>query len=600
MTLRNPFADDPDGVPAVAGRGLSPEKRAAVRAKLEAFLATIRDPETRRQYAADWKELYEEAFPTAGAERFFDITPPDPLDLAWLPCNDYGNACRLDALAGENLKWVDDKCWVAFVSSAGRWSEAEGSAHATRMAIAVSEHIREEANALSALIGDPEAPNLDALVERFGDWCNPQMAIDRVEALHKLAVRSGNAGQTRAMLDQAKCLENMRASLSDFDRDPLAYNVRNGTLRFYEEWGGIWAVELTPHNPGDMLMQIADVEYDDTAQCPQWKARLEQVQPDTEQRGILPLVYGQCLTGLTDGQEIFIHQGQGGDGKSITHQVLAAVHGDYYSHSPVKTWLAATFQKSGSEHRSDLVRLAGDKRMVVSEEPPKNAVWDSETIKQVTGGGSITARGSGAAREITYEPRFKINIEVNKLPAAPSDDRGWWRRQVIIVWPIDTSLLPGGAEPPSTLKARLLTEKSGILNWLIAGCLQWLMVRKVPKVAIMEAAISSARAGSSPLAEWLAEECDVSDRTAKEGATALYKAFEAWCLAQGIDNYPKQAKFGRELTDRQIYVEKDRRGNMRRCGIRLRASDPLIEGASPHGLSGVDYDPFDDDDPLGD
>lgn len=502
----------------------------------------------------------------------------DPLQLAWYECNDYGNARRLAVLAKGLLKWVDDRHWAAF--DGRRWSEREGGFRARMLAHQVAQHIHDEAAALGALIGDPKNPDVAALNKRFKDgWCTPQLALDRLTMLHRHAIKSGNAAQTAAMLTQARDMAEMRAWSEEFDTDELAYNVLNGTLRFRKGDDGGWRVAFQEgHEPRDMFTQLADVEYVPAAACPQWLERLALVQPDAEQRDCLAMLYGQSLTGLTDGEEFYTHQGQGGDGKSKTHEILADLHGDYFRHSPVKTWLAASFQKSGSEHRSDLVRLKGDIRFVTSEEPPRNAMWDSEILKQATGGGSITARGSGERAEITYKPRFKLHVEVNKFPAAPSDDRGWWRRQFPVSWPCDTAKLPGGAEPPAQLIARLSAEKSGILNWLIEGCLAWLPLRKVPRPAIVDAAIASLRSGSSPVAEWLAEACDLSDRSQREGATVLYNAFKAWCEAQSLDKIPTQRRFGDGLTDRQVYVAKDRRGNKVRCGISLLTSDPLLGG----------------------
>lgn len=535
------------------------------------------------------------------------IAVTDPLDLAWYECNDFGNARRLVALSRGLLKWVDDRYWVAFDGQ--RWSEREGGYRARALAHEVAQHCNDEAVALGELVGDPDRPNVNALSERFGAWCSADRATDRLTLLRRHAIKSGNAAQTAAMLTQARDMPQMRAWSEQFDVDPLTYNVQNGTLRFKrrpaaegsgsadvasgsmptagrESEGSHWeSVFQAGHEPGDMLRQIANVEYDPAATCPQWLARLDLVQSDDEQRGVLAMLYGQSLTGLTDGEEFYTHQGKGGDGKSKTHEVLAQLHGDYYRHCPVKTWLAASFQKSGSEHRSDLVRLAGDIRFVSSEEPPRGSKWDSEIIKQATGGGSITARGSGEKSEITYKPRFKLHVEVNIFPAAPGDDRGWWRRQFPVTWPCDTAKLPGGAEPPQQLVDRLSAERSGILNWLVAGCLEWLALRKVPRPATVDAAIASLKTGTSPIGEWLAEFCDMTDRSAREGATVLYTAFKTWAEGQGLDKVPSQRAFGDKLTNEQVYVDKDRRGNKVRCGIRLRGINPLLgdDGTAPRG-----------------
>jgi hypothetical protein len=98
-------------------------------------------------------------------------------------------------------------------------------------------------------------------------------------------------------------------------------------------------VKAKPHDPADMLMQVANVDYDEKADCPFWRARLALLTPDTEQLAAFSRLYGCTLTGLTSDQAFYVHQGKGGDGKSATHMALADIHGDYYRHARVDTFL---------------------------------------------------------------------------------------------------------------------------------------------------------------------------------------------------------------------------------------------------------------------
>jgi len=562
------------------------------------------------------------------------ITVDDPLELAWFECNDFGNARRLVALAGGLLKWVDDKVWLAFDEQ--RWSEREGAFRARMLAHQVAQHINEEVAALAGLLAENNPAK--ALSDRYGAWCTEERATDRVDALRKWAVRSGNSTQTDAMLKQAKDMPEMRAWSEQFDIDPLVYNLTNGTLRFrqvdrtaipadyphpvFGDGPRAWVVQFQEgHEPTDRLRQIATWTYDPKAAAPMWTTRLELVQPDAEVRAVFARMYGQTLTGLTDGEEFYVHKGRGGDGKTKTHEIIAHGHGDYYRDTSIKTFLQASFQKSGAEHRSDLVRLAGDIRMVVAPEPPPGSTWDGEVLKQVTGGGSVTARGSGAATEITFKPRWKLFVEVNPTPRMPGDDKGFRRRFRLVQWLVDLNLIPGGYESPAALRERLWSESSGVLNWMIAGCLDWLGDRRVPVPERESEALADFWATGNPLGEWIDEECDLLDRDAETGSTVLWNAFKAWMERSEVEEEARKkwnpTRFGRDLGQRQIVGKKDRKGNKVRRGIKLRPAVGgmlgNMEGASPAtaqqrsaeptgdfgGEAAPGWDDLADDDPFG-
>jgi putative DNA primase/helicase len=352
-----------------------------------------------------------------------------------------------------------------------------------------------------------------------------------------------------------------------------------------------------------------------------WTERLELIQPEADTRAIFPRMYGQTLTGLTDSEEFYVLKGRGGDGKTKTNEIIAHGHGDYYRHAAVSTWLSAKFQRGGAEHRRDLIDLSGDARFILSDEPGRGAMWDGELLKQWTGGGQITAFGAGAKEATVFKPRGKLFVEVNPTPAMPGDDKGFRRRFRLVQFLVDLNLIPGGYESPAALRQRLWTEGSGILNWLIDGCLEWLGDRKVPVPERETEALADFWATGNPLGEWLDEECDLSDRDAVTGSTVLFQAFKSWMERNEIEEEAikrwNQTKFGRDLAQRQIIGIKDRRGNKVRRGIRLRDGDPLLgngpgspaggaAGGSPQatrdnlagdGWSGPGFD--DDADPFG-
>jgi putative DNA primase/helicase len=228
-----------------------------------------------------------------------------------------------------------------------------------------------------------------------------------------------------------------------------------------------------------MLMQIADVTYDPAAACPQWTERLELVQPDDEVRAVLPRMYGQTLTGLTDCEEFYVDKGRGGDGKTKTHEIMAAIHGDYYRHA-------------GQDMAAGLVPEVGQRAPQRPGRLPATCAWSSATSRhRAVDVGWRDAQAGDRRRQdhrarrrarqpITFKPRGKLFVEVNPTPQMPGDDKGFRRRFRLTLWPVDLTRVPGGFEAPSRAAPAAADRGSGILNWLIAGCLDWLGDRRVP------------------------------------------------------------------------------------------------------------------------
>ena len=515
------------------------------------------------------------------------IETVDPLATAWLDTSDWGNAKRLVAIAAGRLLWIEEAQGWAWYDGR-RWALERGNTEAQRVAHRVIEHIDAEAEALGEIAEDQIA-----LRKRFGEWINQEIAQERVKTLRGHAVRSGSAGMTSGMLKQARSF--LSASLDEFDVDPLAYNVLNGTLRFVRAPSsgqpptpaeGAWKVTFSPHDPADRLMQLAGVEYAPAAACPFWTERLAMLTPDPEQLAALPFLYGYTLTGLTSDQSFYVHQGKGGDGKSATHMALAELHGDYYRHAGIKTFLQGR-DGGGSEHRSDLIRLRGDIRFVTADEPKARSVWDGEIIKQITGS-LVTARGAHERTEVTFKPRFKFHSECNNIPKAPSDDKGFRRRFKLFQWKVSLEDTPEGEVPLELVLERLAAERSGILNWLIEGCLAWLPARKIPQPSAMKEVLSDFWADSSPLLEWMSEWCDCSDPEAKTTAKELYDHFKAWCEGAGLEHVMSATAFGRALRDKQHASWKDQKGTRWRKGIALRREGLFGEGGPPAAAPAVE------------
>lgn len=516
-----------------------------------------------------------------GSNNLHVMTPPDAQELAWYPTNDRGNARRLMARSKGLLRWVDlgeqAGYWIGYDGQ--RWDRSTGERQARLLADEVADCLREEAIALAQQVKDGKIPeNMPA-----------EVAQERVTELRKWALKSGNAAQTEGMLKKAKPIMAVRED--EFDQQPYSLNVQNGTLRFVHE-GGRWQVRLDPHDPADMLTRLAAVEYDGGAKCPKWLSRLEHIQPEPDQREMMRRIHGYSLLGVRSEQKWVVAQGRGGDGKSLSYVVLAAIMGDYYRHADVQTFLKGG-TKSGSDHSEDLARLAGDVRFVTCDEPPRFSTWNSKILKQMTSGGHMTVR---ALREASKDiaPRWLLVCECNPFPRVESNDEGFWRRCLPFQWPVQ--LPPDQWGDFEQIRADLLAERSGILNWMIGGALAWLEERDLKPSERSIEVKENYRNTSDPFGEWYRTRCvtgDPKDPDLREKGADLHADFKTFCEDDlGIDSakVPGQRAFGTQLDERQ-HPNRKTMGNKWRFGIRLKRRDELAaEAASSSAVAMADDD----------
>lgn len=440
----------------------------------------------------------------------------DDLDhkLAWASHTDMGNAERLALRFGKRIKYVINEGWRYYDGRC--WRRDEGEIKIRSFAMQMARLMKKEAEALARGGED----NAKLLI-----WARKSEANRAISAAISLA--------------QVHC----SALASDFDKDPLALNVANGTLKFRVAGEGAAAVTLQHHRAEDMISHIANASFEPNAKAPHWSAHLSKMIPDPEVEDFVQRAFGYMLTGLTREDAIFVFQGRGSDGKTTTTKHILAVAGTYGRTADVQLFLV----KKGSDANAAspaLARLAGDVRCVSTSEPNKGARLDDGFIKLVTGGGRITARALNKD-VIEFEPRFKVVLEANSFPFVAGEDKAMWRRLHIVQW---TNSLKS-EERDRQLDDKLKKERSGILNWIVHGVIRYLEIGLAPPDAVRVAG-DNYRAISDSYGEWM-EECVEFDPEAECEQVALYESYAAWCIYNGIEPMRAQTFYG-ELTNQQI------------------------------------------------
>lgn len=144
----------------------------------------------------------------------------------------------------------------------------------------------------------------------------------------------------------------------------------------------------------------------------------------------------------------------------------------------------------------------------------------------MTGGEKITARMLYKA-EIEYRPEFKIMMGTNVRPKITGSDDGIWRRVKMIPF---TAQIPAN-KIDRRLGDKLREEKSGILNWAIAGAIGWYN-EGLPPCAAVDYANEEYRKDMDRMQQFV-EDCLTRTPGNSLQAMVLYGVYRRWCEQNG-------------------------------------------------------------------
>lgn len=344
----------------------------------------------------------------------------------------------------------------------------------------------------------------------------------------------------------------MVVSADELNRHHYLLNVANGTI-------DLATAEMRAHSPADLLTHVASVTFDPNAGAPNWRRFISEVTDgDEELARFLQRSAGLALSGDVTEQVLWLHHGEGRNGKSTFLNVLVELLGTYAGPAPMEMLLVR--RGLGREVETQFAALAG-KRLVTTVEADSGVRFSEATVKLLTGGDTVLARR-------LYEdawplkPSWKLHVAANHKPAVAGRDEGIWRRLMLTPW---LRRFEGSADD-KRLKEKLLAELPGILNWCLAGFIQWREGGGLRPPVQVTVATAGYREENDAIGTW-AEECCVREANAVAEAGRLYSSYRAWAEERG--EHPMTATaFGRELERLGFRSERPSDGRYRHRTIR--------------------------------
>lgn len=151
---------------------------------------------------------------------------------------------------------------------------------------------------------------------------------------------------------------------------------------------------------------------------------IENIHPNDEIRNYVLNMMASVLHGLMKEQKFHIWTGTGSNGKSMLIDFLKNVLGDYAE--VLKTSILTAKRGSSASADPELVKTKGV-RFCILQEPEEGDVINTGTMKELSGGDDVTARGL-FCNPIRFKPQFTLVMTCNHLPQINTNDGGTWRR----------------------------------------------------------------------------------------------------------------------------------------------------------------------------
>lgn len=468
---------------------------------------------------AETKETYRPA----------DLRPPTeekkPVIEVGIHLTDWGNAKRLVAQYGTQFRYCFD--WNRFlVWDRQRWAVDNVGGISRLSKQTISSIYREAAE---------------------------EVDKDRRRALSQWAIRCESENKIQAMIELAKSEPGVYIKPEELDQDPWLLNVENGTIDLKT---GL----LRKPGREDLITKLAPVHYDPLAECPLWMEHLTRImEGKLHLINFLQRVFGYCLTGVTGERAIFIAWGKGANGKSTTQESVSNVLGrDYSDRTTTETLLI----KRDGAIPNDLAKLRG-MRFVYASEAEEGKKLAESLVKDMTGGDRIAARFM-RAEWFSFAPTFKLWLATNHKPIIHGTDNAIWDRIKLI--PFTFTIPYDERIPHDEMFAKFQPESSGILAWMVRGCLDWQKMRLGTPEEVTDAT-AEYRDEMDLLGNFINDCCETS-RTAEATSKELYDAYLKW--AEEIKEKPlSKRSFGASLMERGFVQGRAAKGARKWVGITL-------------------------------
>lgn len=389
-----------------------------------------------------------------------------------------------------------------------------------------------------------EAHNLVDLISKEEDQEKKKKLIFTQKMIYKRVEKLRSIhGSNNCLAFTTRCRERIVTTSDQFDKKPWSLPLKNGVIE-------LRTGELNPGRPDDMLYKACPHEWTglDTP-CPLWESALLDIMAgEPRMVAFLQRLLGYAISGLISEHVLPVFYGRGRNGKSLIVETLRYVMGPMAAPIRAEMLLDQSFMKSSSGPSPDIMSLKG-LRVAFANETDAGRRISSSQVKLLTGGDTLVGRNPHDTYETRFEPSHCLFLLTNNKPHTPSDDFALWKRLILIPFTIsfvDNPVDEDERKIDKDLPVKLKQEASGILAWLVRGCLQW-QAGGLDVPDLVSEATREYRRSEDLLLDFI-DECCEQGPDYRVASADIYDAFKEWYAANvSKKNPPSHKNFSTSL-----------------------------------------------------
>ncbi len=488
-------------------------------------------------------------------------TPPVPLSddfiMKCLKANRVGDAMLYNAL--HRGRYVFVKRWVRFIRWAGHhWQEDIMETAQASIESVCEEYLRVVANLgkqADDAVGDEKA-----LLER-----------KREDLLKRVSSLRAPSGREQLLKCTHTIADPLAITGDELDQQPYLLACQNGVI-------DLRSGEFRDGRPQDYVLNACPIKWEGIdAPCPTFEKFIYSCHENDNIVAFLQRALGYGIMGARDDHYWFVFYGaRGRNGKDTLFKILTAILGDDLA-STIDTALLLDTKhvRSSAGPSPDVLALRG-KRMAFATEAEDGQKFAMSKIKWLTGGSNLMARGLQDKLYTTWKQTHLLFLLTNEIPRAKADDDAFWTRTLAVPWKlrfVDKPTTPDERPRDPKMEHKLMKELSGILAWLVRGCLAYQKDGLQPPEEVL-ACTRDRRTAFDDVGRFLEECCEREqvpeggDSALRTSATDLLNAFN-WWLNKNVDSsYVYSARRLGDILGKKG-IPKKKSGGMVYLGVRL-------------------------------